>query len=101
MTQDGLEISDAPDRRRFEAVLDGKVVGFLEYSRDGASTVLPHTEVDPAYENRGIASRLARAALDDARARGSKVVPVCPFVSAYLDAHPEYADLDSRPASGR
>lgn len=97
MTQDGLEIFDAPERGRFEAVLDGTVVGYLEYSREGALTVFPHIAVEPGYENRGIASRLARTALDDARERGSKVVPACPFVSAYLDAHPEYADIDARP----
>jgi uncharacterized protein len=37
-----------------------------------------------------------RGALDDMRARGLKVAPVCPFVAAYIRRHPEYADLVGR-----
>jgi predicted GNAT family acetyltransferase len=55
--------------------------------------VFPHTEVEPAFEGRGIASRLARRALDDARQRGLQVVPACSFFRVYLRRHPEDADL--------
>jgi GCN5-related N-acetyl-transferase len=38
--------------------------------------------------------RLARAALDDARARGLVVMPFCPFIAAYIERHlDEYGDL--------
>jgi predicted GNAT family acetyltransferase len=44
----------------------------------------------------GVGSRLARGALEDARARGLKVTVVCPFITAYLRRHPgEYEDLVS------
>ena len=59
--------------------------------------VLVHTEVAPAVEGRGVGSRLVSAALDDIRARGLRLVPICPFVRAYLGRHPEYADLLARP----
>jgi uncharacterized protein len=59
--------------------------------------VLVHTEVVPAVEGRGVASRLVSAALDDIRARGLRVVPICPFVRHYLGRHPEYGDLLVRP----
>jgi hypothetical protein len=52
-----------------------------------------HTEVEEAVEGTGVGSQLVREALDDFRARGLGVVPVCPFVSAYLRRHPEYADV--------
>ena len=32
-------------------------------------------------------------ALEDMRAQGWRVQPVCPFTVGYLNAHPEYADL--------
>ncbi len=54
---------------------------------------LTHTETPVVLRGRGIASRLVRGALEDARARGLKVVPKCPFVSAYMAKHPEFGDL--------
>jgi predicted GNAT family acetyltransferase len=50
-----------------------------------------HTEVEP--RRKGLGNELVRGALDDLRARGLKVVPVCPFVGAYIRRHPAYADL--------
>jgi predicted GNAT family acetyltransferase len=52
-----------------------------------------HTEVPPALEGRGIGSRLIRGALEFARAKSLKVVPQCPFVSAYMAKHAEFNDL--------
>jgi NAD+ kinase len=52
-----------------------------------------HTEIDQSYEGRGLASRLAAGALHDARARSTPVVVTCPFVSGYLDRHPEFSDV--------
>jgi predicted GNAT family acetyltransferase len=54
---------------------------------------LNHTETPVAARGRGLASRLVAAVLDEARSRGLKVVPRCPFVTAYLAKHPEYRDL--------
>ena len=55
--------------------------------------VLVHTEVDDKFEGHGVGSRLASASLEDARLRGLKVEPMCPFIAAYLKRHLEYADL--------
>jgi predicted GNAT family acetyltransferase len=44
-------------------------------------------------EGRGIGSTLIRGVLDIARAGGLKVKPLCPFAKAYVERHPEYADL--------
>ena len=53
-----------------------------------------HTEIYESFEGMGLGGRLARAALDDARARGLVVVPYCPFIAAYIERHfDEYGDL--------
>jgi predicted GNAT family acetyltransferase len=52
-----------------------------------------HTEVPKELEGRGIGSALIRGVLDTARREGLKVNPLCPFAKAYIDKHPEYADL--------
>jgi predicted GNAT family acetyltransferase len=87
------EVKDNPELHRYEIRLDGEVAGFATYRlRDGV-VVFRHTEIDPAYEGHGLGSRLARAALDDARTSGRSVVPMCPFIKSYIDRHPEYLDL--------
>ena len=52
-----------------------------------------HTEIDPAFEGHGVGSALAKAALDDVRAKGLKAVPLCPFIRTWIDRHPDYEDL--------
>lgn len=82
------------DRHRYEIRVDGELAGFADVRRDGDVLVVPHTEIDPAFGGRGLGSALVRGLLDDAKARGLRVDPVCPFVASYLDRHPqEYADL--------
>jgi predicted GNAT family acetyltransferase len=88
-----LVVRDNPAELRYEAVRDGQLVGLIRYRTEPGVVVLVHTEVDEAVEGTGVGSRLVRGALDDIRARGLRLVPVCPFVGAYLRRHPEYADL--------
>jgi hypothetical protein len=52
-----------------------------------------HTEMDDSVSGQGLASKLIKDALDDARAKGRQVLPVCPFVKRYISHHPEYLDL--------
>src|SRR5689334_7262211 len=88
-----VEVVDSPDARRYEARLDGELAGVLEYELRDGWIVLVHTEVQPAFEGRGIGSRLAKTALDDARQRRLAVTPKCPFVLDYVKRHREYRDL--------
>ena len=90
---DDVEVVEVPERGRYEARLGGRQVGVADYLVYGKRVVFPHTEVEPELEGRGIASQLARRALDDARERGQRVVPACSFFRVYLRRHPEDADL--------
>jgi predicted GNAT family acetyltransferase len=65
------------------------------YREQGDRAIFTHTEVPFADEGRGIATRLVRAALDDTRRRGFKIVPACSFVVAFVRRHPEYDDTRS------
>jgi NAD+ kinase len=90
-------VVDSFERSRYEALLGGEVVGKLHYRRHGEIVELAHTEIDQAFEGRGLGSRLASAALADARARSTAVRVVCPFVKSYLERHPEFADVLEEP----
>lgn len=88
------EVTRNDSTGRYEISQGGKVVGFAEFKNIGDGAVmLPHTEVDEGHEGEGLGSQLARYALDDIRAQGKQVVPMCPFIAAYIQKHPEYTDL--------
>ncbi len=98
MTQaadDAIAVRDNPGFRRYEVTADGALAGILTYRLDDSAAMitLVHTEVDRAFRGRGLADRLARHALDDARVRGLRVRPDCPFVARFIRAHPDYQDL--------
>ncbi len=89
-----ITVHDAPGSNRYEARDDdGTLAGLAQYIRSPELIAFVHTEVDPAYEGRGVGSELARTSLDEARAAGVKVLAVCPFYAGWIARHQEYADL--------
>jgi hypothetical protein len=88
-----VEIADAPERERYELSLDGEVAGFSAYRVRPELIAFVHTEVDERFQGRGLADRLIRFALEDARSRGLAVLPFCPFVKAFIERHPDFAEL--------
>src|SRR5689334_15328460 len=91
-------VADATARHRYEITVDGEVAGYSQY-RDPSPGVraFDHTVVHERFQGRGLAGELVRAALDDARARGSRVLPFCPYVRTFIAEHPGYADLVDDP----
>ncbi len=88
-----IDVRNNEDDEQYEAWLDGELAGFAAYRRETGRVVFLHTEVAPEAEGKGVASTLIRAALDDVRRQAERVVPLCPFVVAYLKRHPDYVDL--------
>ncbi len=88
-----IEVADAPDRERYELSIEGAVVGFTAYRTRPGLIAFIHTEVDERLEGRGLAGRLIRFALEDARARGLAVLPFCPFVKGFIERHREFEAL--------
>ncbi|MET7748360.1 GNAT family N-acetyltransferase [Micromonospora sp. NPDC005367] len=87
-------VTDVPERDRFEARDEtGALAGLVTYQLTGTIIAYTHTEVDPAFEGQGVGATLARAVMDDARARGRTVVPICPFLAKWLTRHTEYDDI--------
>lgn len=89
-----IELSDNVAARRFEARVDGVLAGFAEYQLTDELVVFTHTEVDPAFEGRGVGSTIARFALDRMRETSTrKALPVCPFIKGWIERHPEYLEV--------
>ena len=89
-----IQREDAGNGGRYVVYLPDGSEAELTYSRRDKSTlVADHTGVPPAYRNEGIALKLVEAAMADARAEGTRIVPLCSYVAAQFRRHPEWADL--------
>jgi predicted GNAT family acetyltransferase len=87
------DVTQNAELNRFEISVEGEVAGFSTYRDIGGRRVFRHTEIEPRFEGRGLGGRLVREALDQTRAAGLRVEPLCPFVHEFIEQHPEYADL--------
>ena len=88
-----IRVTDVPERSRYEVRVDGEVAGYSEYRRRPGVIAFIHTLIDARFEGQGLASRLVRTALSEARSGGQSVLPFCPFVRSYIAGHTEYLDL--------
>lgn len=94
-----IEITHEPrgDRGRYHLLVDGTEAGEIDYRMDGDVRVFVHTGVRDAYEGQGLAGKLAKHVLDDARATGTKIGATCPYLRSYLERHPDEQDLLAAP----
>ncbi|SBT39605.1 GNAT family N-acetyltransferase [Micromonospora narathiwatensis] len=86
-------VEENPAKHRFEILVDDALAGFTAYLPRGEVLVFTHTEVDERYRGMGVGEALVRGTLDQLRERGDRLVPKCPFVAAFIERHPEYANL--------
>ena len=93
MASEPLTVHDNPQRHRFEIDLGDGNFAIAEYTLPAGKIMFTHTEVPEEHEGKGIGTTLIRHALDAARQRGLKVIPICPFFAAYMQKHAEVQDL--------
>lgn len=96
-TTQSNQVIDNTAASRFE-LRKGDDVAIAEYIRSGDTITFTHTAVPSHIQERGVASTIARFALDQARAQGLSVVPRCKFIAGFIEKHPEYADLVNKSA---
>jgi hypothetical protein len=92
MTTTTIDVRNNAAASRYETTIEGHLAEIV-YVLHGNLISLTHTKVPPALEGRGIASQMAKFALDDAQAKGYQVKPVCPFIKGYIEKYPEYQPL--------
>lgn len=88
------EVTFNAELERYEITVDGEFAGHVDALDEGDVLKMPHTVVLEKFGGQGIAGILVAAALDDIRARGRMIAPRCPYIVAFLEKHPEYADLE-------
>jgi predicted GNAT family acetyltransferase len=95
---DDVEVINNPAERRFEAQV-GDYLAVIDYIPEEKLIIFTHTGVPDEIGQQGIASKMARTALEYVRDNDLKVVPQCPFVAGYIGQHPEYQSLVWDPKS--
>jgi len=78
---------------KYTIAVEGTDVGFAEFGDRGNQRVFYHTEIDPAYGGRGLATILVETALNATRDDGKRIVPMCSMVVTVLKKHPEFDDI--------
>lgn len=89
---EAIAVRDNQEAHRFEVIQNGQLAR-LDYQRQPDAIALVHTEVPEALRGSGLAPALAKFALETARRENLRVIPICPYVQAYLKKHPEYQSL--------
>ena len=88
-----IEREEGEMKGRYVVLLDGHEAE-MTYSRAGAKLIIiDHTGVPDALTGRGVGAALVRRGVEDARAEGRKIVPLCPFAKAQIARHPEWRDV--------
>ena len=91
-----IEREEGLSKGRYVVRLDD-VEAEMTYSRTGEHMIIiDHTSVPAALRGRGVGEALVRRGVEDARAEGRTIIPLCPFAKAQIDRHPELQDVLKR-----
>jgi predicted GNAT family acetyltransferase len=91
-----MEIKNQNDARggHFFMEDNGQQIGLMHYLFAGPrKMIIDHTEVDEAYEGKGIGMKLVKAGVEYAREHQMKILPLCPFAKKIFDITPAFADV--------
>jgi uncharacterized protein len=95
MTEPLIERVD--DIHHYQITVDGQVAGYLNYRAHGERMVFLRTEIDTAFAGQGLGDALVSGALADALGTGTRIIPLCPTVAAYLVKHHDYDEIVDSP----
>ena len=92
-----IELEDGGSKGRYLLRGEGGAVAEMTFTKVGESRIIiDHTEVPDAFRGQGAGLRLVTRAVEDARAAGKSIIPLCPFANAQFRRHPEWADVLSK-----
>jgi len=89
---ESLEVIHNEAENRFEVWIDGQL-SKLDYNDHDDTIVMMHVGVHPEQRGQGIAGKLTQVALEYAKEKNLRVIPMCSYVAAYIHKHPQYAEL--------
>ena len=94
MTEPEIHLEENGSKGRYWLRSPSGDVAEMTFTRIGErQIIIDHTEVPEAFRGQGAGLRLVARAVEDARAAGKTIIPLCPFANAQFRRHPEWADV--------
>lgn len=90
---EGVTITNNKEAGAYELAVDGQTAAGLLYAEAGTRVTLLATAVYPEFRGKGNAGKLLSGVLDMLREEGRTATLACSFASAFVESHPEYADV--------
>jgi len=90
-----VDVERNDDLSRYEGRIEGELITVVNYVRRENVLDITHTRTRIRWRGRGMAGKVTAAALEDIRAQGWRVHPICPYTVSFLDNHPEYSDVQA------
>lgn len=87
-----IEREEGPTKGSYFALVEGHRAE-MTYARAAAMIIIDHTGVPDAFRGQGVGAKMVERAVEDARAAGKIIIPLCPFAAAQFRRHPEWADV--------
>ena len=94
MADKSVSIAHEESDKRYIITVDGQQAGFADYRDiDAGTRDFNHTVIDPSFRGQGLSGQLVKAALDDTRSAGKKIIPTCSAVAHFVEKNADYKDL--------
>ncbi|WP_297905976.1 GNAT family N-acetyltransferase [uncultured Parabacteroides sp.] len=94
--KENYELIDNEERHQYEFHIEGYVPRIEYIKNKNGEIYLTHTEVPVEFEGKGIGSLLVEKVLSDIEKKGLRLVPLCPFVTGYIQKHPDWKRIVMR-----
>lgn len=89
---DTLEFINNTDEKRFEVWINN-LGSKLDYIEDKDSFAITHVGVHPDLRGQGVAGKLTQFALEYAKSKSLRVIPICSYAVTYIRRNPQYVEL--------
>jgi predicted GNAT family acetyltransferase len=89
----GAPTTVARREEEFTIAVNGQTVGTAAFTDHGNQRTFTHTEVDIAFQGRGLATILIGEAMKSTKAEGLRIVAICAMVASFLEKHKEFGDV--------
>jgi predicted GNAT family acetyltransferase len=93
-----LDVTHNAAENRFETWIEGKL-SKLDYMEEDNTIIMTHVGVSPEHRGQGVAGKLTQVALEYAKEKSLRVIPMCPYIATYIRRNPQYIELTSQERS--
>lgn len=89
-----IQQKEVDNKGMFYVMQDEKILAEMTYVWAGADRIIiDHTDVDESLKGQGAGKQMVTKAVEFARRKGIKIIPLCPFAKSVFDKVKEFSDV--------